>query len=438
MSRMKIAVVLGTRPEIIKMAPLIDEIINNDSECVLIHTGQHYDIEMSKQFFVDLNLKDADYYIDIKSNTPLKQMSIIFEELEEILLKEKVDMVLVQGDTNTVQAGAICANKLKIPVGHVEAGLRSFDESMPEEINRIVADTCSQLYFVPTEETAINLQQEGIGHEDIYVTGNTIVDACFRHKTIAQEKSKIKDEIKFDDYIALTIHRAENVDDAERLENIVDALVNLDYNLIFPLHPHTKKSLMEFNLYDKIINSEHIQITKPLGYLDFLYLLSKSKLILTDSGGVQEEAITLDIPCITLRYNTERPETITAGGNILAGTTSEEINKNIRRILDDEDVYNQMKNAKNPYGNGKTSKKIYDIIKNRLADDNLNIRTANKIRDFIGYKLIKIEKDIDVSTYEENNEGQYITAVYDGESPEYITDNLNLKDKSIVVKIFTY
>lgn len=435
--KMKIAVILGTRPEIIKMAPVIDEIEKNDSECVLIHTGQHYDIEMSKQFFIDLKLKLPDYNIGIGSNTALKQISIIISELEEILTKEKVDVVLVQGDTNAVLAGSLAANKLRIPVGHVEAGLRSFDKNMPEETNRILADSCTKLFFVPTETTALNLQNEGFNHNDIHITGNTIVDACFRHKDIAEEKSKIKDEIIFDEYIALTMHRAENVDNPDRLRSIVEALVNIDENIVFPVHPHTKKSLTELDLYDKLANCENIQITKPLGYLDFLYMISHSKLILTDSGGLQEEAITLSIPCITLRYNTERPETISAGGNILAGTTSSQISKNINMILEDREVYESMSNAVNPYGDGTSSKRIYDIIRSYYDKNSLDVTSFDEITDFKGYYMRHVTEDVTVESYESLHEGHIIEEIFDDGTPVYIDNNLNLKNKDIVVKEFS-
>ena len=433
---MKIAIVLGTRPEIIKMAPVIDEITKNDYECILIHTGQHYDIEMSKQFFEDLNIKVPDYNIGIGSKTAIQQISIIIAQLEEILSEENVDIVLVQGDTNTVLAGALASNKLKIPVGHVEAGLRSFDKNMPEETNRIIADNCSELYFVPTKETAINLQNEGIDHNKIHITGNTIVDACFRHKDIAKEKSMLKEKIIFNEYIALTMHRAENVDDPERLTNIINALLSLDKNIVFPIHPHTRKSLEELDLYEKVVNSNNIQVTNPLGYLDFLYLISNSQLILTDSGGVQEEAITLSIPCITLRYNTERPETITAGGNILAGTTSDEISRNINNILDNPDVYKAMQNASNPYGDGSSSKQIIKIIKDSIINDTLNVKKADSITDFIGYKKYSVKNDITVVQYEKINKGHIIEQVFDDENPVCICDDLNLNGLDIIVKIF--
>lgn len=433
---MKIAIVLGTRPEIIKMSPIMDEIIKNEDELITIHTGQHYDLEMSKQFFTDLDLPLPNYNIGIGSNTANKQISIIISELEQILLDEKIDIVLVQGDTNTVLAGAITANKLKIPVGHVEAGLRSFDKDMPEENNRIIADTCSNLFFVPTPETAINLQNEGIDHNRIHVTGNTIVDACYRNLDIAIKKSEVKDIIEFDEYIALTLHRAENVDDPERLENIVNSLLNLDYNIVFPLHPHTRKSLENANLYDRILNSDHIQITKPLGYLDFLYLLSKSNMILTDSGGVQEEAVTLNIPCVTLRYNTERPETIHTGGNILAGTGQKEIQSNIEKILNNKDVYDKMAGAKNPYGDGHSSERILEIIKSSHENDTLSIKRSTEIVDFEGYYLKNVDEDISVNEFEKKFENHIIEQIFDDGKPVLIEDNLNLKGKTVIVKEF--
>ena len=433
---MKIGVVLGTRPEIIKMSSIIDEISNRNHECVIIHTGQHYDIEMSKQFFSDLNLPVPKYNIGIGSNTAIQQVSKIIVELEEILVKEKIDIVLVQGDTNAVLAGALAANKLKIPVGHVEAGLRSFDKDMPEETNRILADNCSTLFFVPTVETAINLQNEGINHNSIHVTGNSIVDACQRNLDIALEKSDVANYIKFENYIALTLHRAENVDNPERLRNIINCLIKLEHDIVFPLHPHTRKSLETNGLYDQIANSKHIQITKPLGYLDFLYLLSNSRMILTDSGGVQEEAITLNIPCVTLRYNTERPETISAGGNILAGTDEKEIKTNIEKILNNENVYETMVKAVNPYGSGNTSKIILDIIEDSFNNNSLKIRQSEEIMDFKGYYLKVIDEEMTVKEFEEKYENHIIEQIFYENTPELIEDTSDLKDKVIIVKKF--
>lgn len=307
---------------------------------------------------------------------------------------------------------------------------------MPEENNRIIADNCSSLFFVPTKENAINLQNEGINHKDIHVTGNTIVDACKRNLKIAIEKSGVKDIIKYDKYIVLTLHRAENVDNPERLKNIVRSLLKLEYNIVFPLHPHTKKSLEENDLYEQMLKSSHIQITKPLGYLDFLYLLSKSSLVLTDSGGIQEESITLNIPCVTLRYNTERPETISAGGNILAGTEEKEIKYNIESILNNEEVYEKMANAVNPYGNGDSSEKIYSIIKDAFENNRLKIKSSDTIVDFEGYLMKNITNDITVEEFENENKNQIIEQIFYNGLPEFIDEKTNLKNKSIIIKKF--
>lgn len=433
---MKIAIILGTRPEIIKVSPIIDEIQKNNTQLIIIHTGQHYDTKMSQQFFEDLNLPTPQYNIHSGSTTAIEQVSKIIIKLEEILTDEKPDIVLVQGDTNAVLAGALASNKLKIPVGHIEAGLRSYDKNMPEEINRLIADDCSRLYFVPTDKTAINLLNEGINHNHVYVTGNTIVDACIRNKPIAQQKSNIINKIKFDEYITLTLHRAENVDDDERLKNIVSSLINLPYNIVFPLHPHTRNSLKKLDLLKSIEECEHIQITQPMGYLDFLALLSGSKLILTDSGGIQEEAITLNIPCVTLRYNTERPETIDAGGNILAGVKSYEIISKIKNILDNKDVYDKMCKAKNPYGDGRSATQIYEIIKNRYDNNTLKLEAFDNIMDFEGFFMDTINEDIDVKKYEEQKPGCIIQQAFKDNETIYFNKSTNLNRTTIIVKKF--
>ena len=226
---MKIATVIGTRPEIIKMAPVLDEMEKMGIDNILIHTGQHYDHEMSQQFFQDLKIKKPDYNIGVGSNSHGKQTAIMMESIENVLIEEKPDIIMVQGDTNAVLAGALTASKLHMAVGHVEAGLRSYDKTMPEEINRQIADICSNIFFVPTEESAINLLFENINPHEIYITGNTIVDACNRHLKIAENESNILNELQITgDTLILTIHRAENVDDPERLKNIVEALLELD------------------------------------------------------------------------------------------------------------------------------------------------------------------------------------------------------------------
>ena len=242
---------------------------------------------------------------------------------------------------------------------------------MPEEINRKVADICSSMYFIPTEESAINLLAEGYSRKNLIITGNTVVDACFRHLEIAKKRGFSEKSLKdlniddMDNILTLTMHRAENVDVKNRVENIVNALKQLDeMDIIFPIHPRTKNTLKKFELYDELNNLDHVHIIKPIGYLDFLLLTSKSTLILTDSGGLQEEAITLNVPTLTLRYNTERPETVTVGGNILVGSNKDVILDNAREILNNKEFADKMKNAPNPYGQGNAAKKILDTIKN--------------------------------------------------------------------------
>ncbi len=437
---MKIAIVLGTRPEIIKMASVMDEIEKRGHELLLIHTGQHYDKEMSENFFIDLKLPTPNYNIHVGSGSHGKQTGKMMEGIEEVLLDEKPDILLVQGDTNAVLAGALVASKLHIPVGHVEAGLRSFDETMPEEINRLAADICSKLYFVPTEESAVNLAMEGISRKRIFITGNTVVDACFRNLEI----SKNRDKSEYDEGLAeldidnmkniltLTMHRAETVDDKERLTNIIEALEELDdMNIIFPIHPRTKKTMENFGLFDRLNNLKHVHIIKPVGYLDFLLLISKSTIILTDSGGLQEEAITLDVPALTLRYNTERPETVTAGGNILVGSDKEVILENARRILDDEDFANKMKSAKNPYGMGNAAELMIKIIEEAKANDTLKMEAPDEVMSSFTRKMKVIDGDMSVKEFEENN-NSLIKIVFDGEEIKFPYDDLNLNGLTII------
>ena len=433
---MKIAVIIGTRPEIIKMAPVIDEIEKRDINYILIHTGQHYDHEMSDQFFIDLELKKPDFNIGVGSGSHGKQTATMMNGIEEVLVAEKPDIVLVQGDTNAVLAGALVASKLHIPVGHVEAGLRSYDESMPEEINREVADVCSKLYFVPTEESAINLLFEGISPKDIFITGNTIVDTCIRNLKIAQ-KSEEKSKFDFDgDILTLTMHRAENVDNKERLQNIIDALLELDdITVVFPVHPRTVKTLKEFDMFEKLSNADHIELIKPVGYLDFLLLLSKSKFIMTDSGGLQEEAITLNVPCMTLRYNTERPETVKAGGNILVGAEKDKITSTVNAILNNDDLYRKMSKAENPYGSGNSSKGILDAILDLYNQGELKITVPEDIMKNRTRKLLEIKEDISVLEFE-NKEDSIVKMVFEEGNAIFPYENLNLNGKTALIDSF--
>lgn len=434
---MKIATIIGTRPEIIKMAPIIDELKKRHIESIIIHTGQHYDTELSDAFFRDLELPIPDYNIHVGSGSHGKQTALMMEGIEKILIDEKVDLILVQGDTNAVLAGSVVAGKLHIAVGHVEAGLRSYDLTMPEEINRMVADVCTKMYFVPTEESSINLLVENIDKSKIIETGNTIVDACFRHLKIAKkrpisEKSLADLDLdNMDNIITLTMHRAENVDYEDRLKNIVSALSKLkEANIIFPIHPRTVKMFKKFNLWDDFNEMSHIHLIKPVGYLDFLLLMSKSSLILTDSGGLQEEAITLNIPALTLRYNTERPETVDVGANYLVGANQEMIVSYVNKILNDENFASKMKEAKNPYGDGTAAIKTVDAIEEFYTKGLLEIKPPENIFSSFDRKMEKILEDITVIEFEKKYNAN-IQLVYNGVKMEFPRNDLNLNNKMI-------
>jgi UDP-N-acetylglucosamine 2-epimerase (non-hydrolysing) len=355
-----IHIIIGTRPEIIKMSPVIRECANRGLDFSVIHTGQHYSYAMDKIFFEQLNLSSPDYNLDVGSGTQGAQTAAILKGVENILLKHPTGIVLVQGDTNTVCAGALAASKLHIPVGHIEAGLRSNDRSMPEEINRIVADHVSDQLYAPTENSRQNLLCEGINAEKIMVTGNTIVDAVQQNIQIAHQKVHPHEELGLEpgNYFLVTAHRAENVDDPIRLAEILTGLKKVSqhfwFPVIFPMHPRTQKMVREFSL-----STEGIRVIDPVGYLEFLILESRAALILTDSGGVQEESCILKVPCVTLRENTERPETITVGSNILTGTNAEKVltasvhMREIPRMWD------------NPFGNGDAAYHIIDSCRKR-------------------------------------------------------------------------
>jgi len=429
----KIAVIIGTRPEIIKIAPVIDEMEKRDIEYTLIHTGQHYDHQMSDQFFLDLDLRKPDHNIGVGSGSHGKQTANMIKGIEEVLLAENPDIVLVQGDTNAVLSGALVSSKLHIPVGHVEAGLRSYDKTMPEEINREVADVCSKMFFVPTEESAINLLFAGISPKDIFITGNTIVDACMRNLEIAKKKSEMPFDINEDNILTLTMHRAENVDNPVRLQNIVDALMELDdVTIIFPAHPRTVKNLKKYDLLEIIEDASHIKLINPAGYLDFLLLLSKSRLIMTDSGGIQEEAITLNIPCVTLRYNTERPETVAAGGNVLVGAEKNKIVNTVKNILNNTEIYSKMCEAPNPYGRGDSSKKIMNAILKLFKEDKLKMVVPEDIMKIRNRQIAEISENITVNEFEKKNRDLEIRMAFENGEVLFPHGVLILKGKMIL------
>jgi UDP-N-acetylglucosamine 2-epimerase (non-hydrolysing) len=313
---------------------------------------------MDKTFFEQLELPDADFNLDVGSGDHGEQTGKILQGVEKVLVETRPDVVLVQGDTNTVMAGALAASKLHIKVGHVEAGLRSFDRSMPEEINRIVADHVSDYLFAPTEISQKYLLNEGIPIEKIRVVGNTIVDSVMQNLEISKRKvDPLKDlSLKEKEFFLVTSHRAENVDVKGRFHGILEGLKSIKENfnlpVIYPIHPRSQKFLDKHRL-----DTRGIDLIDPVGFLEFLQLESNAKLVLTDSGGVQEETCILGTPCVTLRDNTERPETIDAGSNMLAGTDPVKIMDSTRKMLDSDATW------KNPFGDGTSGKKIVDICR---------------------------------------------------------------------------
>ena len=363
--KIKIAIILGTRPEIIKMSSVIWECEKQGFNFFILHTNQHYSKNLDRIFFRELELPRPKYNLNIGSGTHAEETGKMLVGIEKVLTKEKPDIVLVEGDTNTVLAGALAAVKLHIKVGHVEAGLRSYFKEMPEEINRILTDHCSDFLFAPTKKAKEILLREGISEKKIFITGNTIVDAVYQNLKLAQKKAKILKKLRLEKekYFLLTLHRQENVDKKERLKGILKGL-ELVYKknnlpIIYPIHPRTEKMIKKFKL--KIPRG--VKLIEPVGFLDFLQLEVNAKLVLTDSGGVQEETCILKIPCVTLRDNTERPETLKVGSNVLVGVDSQKILKCVSEIVD------KKRNWENPFGSGKAGENIISIIKKGLLQN---------------------------------------------------------------------
>jgi UDP-N-acetylglucosamine 2-epimerase (non-hydrolysing) len=366
----KLAFIFGTRPEIIKFSPLIRLAVKERIPFISIHTGQHFSKNMSELFIRELRLPEPDYNLRIKSRAPYMQgdhTGRMMIKLEEILLKEKPAVTLVQGDTNSALSGALVTSKisttrsftgLNIKLGHVEAGLRSYDRTMPEEINRVIADHLSDHLFAPTPGAAKIAVSEGVRKEKVRVTGNTVVDAL-RHALAGMGPAGTilkKFGLEKDRYMLLTLHRQENVDSKERVLGILKGLkgVKERYGLqiIFPIHPRTVKKMEAFGIDPKKLAS----IIEPVGFTDFLAIESGARLIFTDSGGVQEEACVLKVPCVTLRDTTERPETVEVGASVLAASSPEKI------MAGADGMLKKKRDWKNPFGDGKAAEKIMDVL----------------------------------------------------------------------------
>ncbi len=364
---MRLLATVGTRPEIIKMAPILEVLNRKKSfDVVLVHTGQHYDWNMSGIFFKEFNLPEPDIHLGVGSSSQSRQTAAVMVGIEEALRKYRPDLVISVGDTNSVVGTAMASVKEEVPFVHVEAGLRSYDFSMPEEINRRIADHIATFNMAPTERAKVNLLEEGISPSKVFLTGNTIVDAVKRMLPLA-DRSRVLEELeltKEDPILLVTVHRKENVEKEYRLGGIVKALRKLDeFVVVWPLHPRTEAALKRFNLLDDLLSAKHIILIEPLSYLDFLKLLASSQIVATDSGGVQEEAVTLKIPCVILRNNTERPEVIDLGLGKVAGTNPSTIIASVRDFFYREEyLLPRMKDYTNPFGDGNAAKKIVRIL----------------------------------------------------------------------------
>ena len=357
---MTILTVIGARPQFIKAAP-VSKALRAAGICeLLVHTGQHYDYVMSQIFFDELSIPQPDINLGVGSGSHGKQTGEMLARIEEVITSHRPTLVAVYGDTNSTLAGAVAAAKLHVPVVHVEAGLRSFNRTMPEEINRILTDHCADLLLCPTQTAVDNLMREGI-IQGVHLVGDTMYDATIQFGEVARQRLHILDRYGLHPkaYLLATIHRPSNTDDPVRLRNIVTAFIECGEPMIFPIHPRTRKRLTEYDLLDKILASQRVQVIDPVGYLDMLMLEQHARKILTDSGGVQKEAYFFAVPCITLRGETEWIETVRSGWNTL-------VDADINQIL--TAIHQPAPTEPRPlvYGNGRAAEKCVEHIRRFL------------------------------------------------------------------------
>lgn len=360
----RIVTIIGTRPEIIKMAPVVSALDTLPHEHVLVHSGQHYDLLMDRVFFRDMRLREPDHQFELKEQPPHLQVASTMRQVADAAAN--ADLVVVHGDTNTTLAGALLANKQGRRLAHVEAGIRSFDKTMPEEVNRILADQLAQLLFAPTDIARENLRRENVT-EGVSVVGNSVIDALRENLPLAEERSSILRRLGLekDGYLLLTFHRAENVDTPERLGQALDAFEAASEQarlpVVFPIHPRTARNLKRFHLEKRADDIPTLRRIEPTGYADMLVLEKNAALVMTDSGGLQEESCYLRVPCVTLRESTERPETLEIGANVLVGTEP-------RRVIAGVSTqFARKRNWPNPYGDGKTGARIAHIVDGHLG-----------------------------------------------------------------------
>ena len=359
----KIILVAGARPNFIKIAPLMRELSKRSDKfsARVVHTGQHYDAEMSDIFFQELGLAHPDRFLGVGSGSHAEQTGRVMMAFEKVCLEELPDLVIVVGDVNSTMACAITAKKLCIPVAHVEAGLRSRDWTMPEEINRVVTDSVSDLLFTPSRDADENLLREGVPPEKIHFVGNVMIDSLLTHLPKTENRDIVaRLGLEEKKYATLTLHRPSNVDDETVICRILDVIIELSNELpvVWPVHPRSRKNLEKLGLLERVTNLANFKLLDPVGYLDMLTLNRFARLILTDSGGLQEEATVLGVPCVTLRQNTERPVTVEVGANHVAGNEPNNIRNAIRTVLS----VNGRQTRIPEYWDGKASDRIVATI----------------------------------------------------------------------------
>lgn len=358
----KIIHVVGARPNFMKVAPVMRALEKKEgAKQILVHTGQHYDVNMSDIFFQQLGIPVPDINLEVGSGTHAVQTAQIMIRFEETVLKEKPDLVLVYGDVNSTVAAALVCAKLGIRVGHVEAGLRSFDRTMPEEINRLMTDQIADYLFTPSKDGDENLFREGVAAQKIHFVGNVMIDTLVRLLPVAESLwTRLSTDFKISErkYCLVTLHRPSNVDDPSMLAKIVSALNEISRALpiVFPIHPRTRERMASYNI--EVSGNANLQLVDPIGYLDFLCLQQRAKLVITDSGGIQEETTYLGVPCLTVRENTERPVTVEIGTNVLVGRDMTRLRAETRRILDGV----ERKGAIPPLWDGRAADRIADIV----------------------------------------------------------------------------
>ena len=362
----KVLVCVGTRPNLIKITQLERCFRSYPAiEYKLLHTGQHYDYNMNDIFFQQLGVKAPDVFLNINQGSQIEVISQIMKKFEEFVLNYKPDLIMVPGDVNSSFACAFVGSRHNIPVAHIESGLRSFDMTMPEEVNRILIDNITELFFVTEPSGKENLLKESKSGKNIRYVGNSMIDSLVAFMPLI-DKSEIRKNINADDYYLVTFHRPANVDDSKNLKIVAEILTEISQKrkVVFPIHPRTRKRFHEFG-FEKVIENENIIITEPLGYLDFISLVKNAKAVITDSGGVQEETTFLSVPCVTLRQSTERPVTVTEGTN----TMCELDMKTILKILHSIDEGTYKKGVIPKFWDGKTSERITKEVNDFLTND---------------------------------------------------------------------